>query len=38
MSTRMTTFESTLTSKIDKLEGNYNDLNERIEKMEVVAK
>ena len=33
MSTRMDTFETTLTSKIDALENNYNELNSRIEVM-----
>jgi hypothetical protein len=33
MSTRMDTFENTLTSKIDQLETNYNDLNSRIDVM-----
>lgn len=33
MSTRMDTFENTLTTKIDALENNYNELNSRIEVM-----
>ena len=37
MSTRMDTFESTLTSKIDALENNYNELNSKIEVMSTKA-
>ena len=33
MSTGMDTFENTLTTKIDALENNYNELNSRIEVM-----
>jgi hypothetical protein len=33
LSSRMSTFESTLETKISKLESNYVDLNGKIEKM-----